>query len=74
MNSMYRLMVDSNWMGIVTMTIEDNAFKPRTANTGLNWNVTWQHSLDEEPGARFIIKQRGAPFLQKKQARLVSST
>ena len=39
---------------------------------GLNWNVSWQHSLDEEPGARFIIKQRGAPFLQKKPARLVS--
>ena len=71
---MYRLMVDSNWMGIVTMTIEDNAFKTRTANMGLNWNVTWQHSLDEELGARFIIKQRGAPFLQKKPARLVSST
>ena len=24
-NSMYKLMLDSNWMGIVTMTIEDNA-------------------------------------------------
>ena len=34
-NSMYRLMVDSNWMGIVTMTIEDDAFKPRTTNTGV---------------------------------------
>ena len=63
MNSMYRLMVDSNWMGIVTVTIKDDAFKLRTTNTGLNWNVAWQHSLDEEPGARFIIKQRGAPFL-----------
>ena len=67
-------MVDSNWMGIVMMTIEDDAFKPRIANMGLNWNVTWQHSLDEEPGARFIIKQCGAPFLQKKPARLASST
>ena len=71
---MYRLMVDSNWMGIVTVTIEDDACKPKTANTDLNWNLTWQHSLDEEPGARFMIKQRGAPFLQKKSARLASST
>ena len=47
-NSMYRLMVDSNWMGIVTVTIEDNACKPRSARSFLNWNFTWQHSLDKE--------------------------
>ena len=62
-NSMYKLMVDSNWMGIVMVTIEDDACKPRIANMGLNWKFTWQHSLDKEPGAKHMIKQRGIPFL-----------
>ena len=63
-NSMYRLMVDSNWMDIVTVTIEDDACNPRTASTGLTWNLTWRYSLDEEPDVRHMIKQCGAPFLQ----------
>ena len=73
-NSMYRLMVDSNWMGIVTVTVEDDTCKPRTASMCLNWNLTWQHSLDKKPGAKHMIKQRGAPFLEKKSARLAFST
>ena len=73
-NSMYRLIVDSNWMGIVTVTVEDDAYKPRTASMYMNWKLTWQHSLDEELGARHMIKQHGVPFLQKKPIRLAFST
>ena len=58
MNSMYRLVLDSNKMGIVMVTIEDDACKPRTASTCLNWKLTWQHSLDKEPGARHMMKHR----------------
>ena len=67
MNSMYRLMEDSNWMGIVTVTIEDDACKPRTASMGLNWKLTWQHSLDKELGAKHMIKQCGAPSYKRSQ-------
>ena len=74
MSSMYRLMVDSNWMGIVTVTIKDDTCKSITASMCMNWKLIWQHSLDEEPGARHMIKQRRAPFLQKKLARLVFNT
>ena len=65
MNSMYRLIVDNNRMGIVTVTIEDEAYKPRTASTCLNWKLTWEHFLDKEPGARHMIKHSGALLLQK---------
>ena len=41
MNSMFRLMVDGNRMGIVTVTVEDNACKLRTASACLNWKLTW---------------------------------
>ena len=39
-NSMYRMMVDSNWMGIVMVTVEDETCKPRTASRCVNWNLT----------------------------------
>ena len=69
-NNMYRLVVDSNWMGIVTLIVEDESCKSRTASTCLNWKLTWQHSLDEEPGAMYMIKHHGALFLQKMPPRL----
>ena len=47
-NSMYRLIVDSNRMNIIMVIVEDDAYKPRIASTCLNWKLTWQHSLDEE--------------------------
>ena len=71
MNSMYRLVVESNRMDIVTMTIHDDACKPKTVSMCLNWKFTWQHSLDKEPGARHMIKHRGALLLQKLPSRLM---
>ena len=64
-NNIYRLVVDSNKMDIVTVTVEDNTCKPRIPSTCLNWKFTWQHSLDEEPGARHMIKHRKALLPQK---------
>ena len=69
-NSMYRLVVDSNRMGIVMVIIEDIAYKPRTASTCLNWKLMWQHSLDREPGARHMIKHCEALLPQKLPPRL----
>ena len=69
-NSMYKLVLDSNKMGIVTVTVEDDVCKPRTASTYLNWKLIWQHSLDEEPGARHMIKHREVLLSQKLQPRL----
>ena len=69
-NSMYRLVVDSNRMGIVMVTLEDDACKPKTASTCLNWKLIWQHSLDKELGARHMIKHRGALLQQKLPPRL----
>ena len=70
MNNIYRLVVESNRMGIVTLTVEDDACKPRTASTCLNWKLTWQHSLDEEPGAKHMIKHLRALLPQMLQSRL----
>ena len=69
-NSMYRLIVDSNRMGIVTMIVEDDACKSRTTSTCLNWKVSWQLSLDEELGAKHMIEHRGALLPQKLLPRL----
>ena len=71
MNSMYKVVVDSNKMGIVMVTVEDNACKSRTTNTCLNWKLTWQQSLDKELGAKHMINHRGAILLQKLPPRLV---
>ena len=50
-NSMYRLIVDSNMMDIVTVTVEDYASKPRTIRAFLNWNFIWQRFLGKESSA-----------------------
>ena len=39
-NNMYKLVVDSNKMGIVMVTVKDNACKSKTASTCLNWKLT----------------------------------
>ena len=69
-NSMYKLVVDSNRMGIVMVIVENDTCKPRTANMCLNWKLTWQHSLDKELGARYMIKYHRALLPQKLQPRL----
>ena len=44
MNNMCRLIVDGNWMSIITVIVKDDASKLRTASMYLNWKLTWQHS------------------------------
>ena len=69
-NRMYTLVVDSNRMGIVMVTVEDDACKPKTSSMCLNWKLNWQHFLDKEPGAKHMIKHPGALLLQKLPLRL----
>ena len=73
MNSIYKLVVDNNMMGIVTVTVEDDACKSRTAGMCLNWKLTWQHSLDKEPCVKHMIKHREALLPKKLQPRLRST-
>ena len=72
-NSMYRLIVDGNWMGIVTMTIEDDASELRTTSMYLNWNLTRQHSLGKEPNVGYIIEHCRAHEPQRKSSKLAFS-
>ena len=68
-NSMYRLVVDNNEMGIVMVTVENDVYKARTTSMCLNWKLTWQHLLDKEPGAKYMIKHHEG-LLQKLSPRL----
>ena len=69
-NSMYRLVINNNRMGIVKVIVEDDACKSKTASTCLNWKFTWQHSLDKEPDVRHMIKHCGALLPPKLPAKL----
>ena len=60
-NSMYGLIVDSNWMDIIMVVVEDNISKPRTIGMCLNWIMTWHQSLCKELDARHMIEYCGAP-------------
>ena len=55
-NNIYGLMIDGKWMGIVTVIVEDNARKPRTASMCLNWNLIGQHSLSKELDVGHMIE------------------
>ena len=63
---MYKLIVNRNWMGIVIVIVGDNTSKQRTASMCLNWNLTWQSSLDKESSAGYIIEYNGALEPQRK--------
>ena len=45
MYSIYGLIIDGHWMGIVMVIVEDDTSKSRTTNMCLNWDLTWQPSL-----------------------------
>ena len=51
--------------------VEDDINKSRTANTCMNWNLTWHHSLSKELGAEYMTEHCGVLNLQKNQLRLV---